>query len=923
MTRARLLLTALPALLLTASAEAYRQPGWLDERPLELAAGPQGRIARMVDARVPAPARAAFDGFRARRGAWRAIWDADTSAPARIWGEGIAAPGAMADAAAAERAARAVLAEELALLAPGARADDFVATANVVRGGVRTVYLQQRWRGLDVVGAGLRFAFKHDRLIAIGSTATAVDAAAPARAIDGDVARARAVAWVDAHYRAGARGEDVGAPVVLPVARGGAVEHHVVVPVTVDQRAPRARWTVYVDAASGEPVARRQLLLFGEGTVRYRVPDRHPGGGYSEYPAAFTTHLVDGTSTLSTVAGLVSWAGTAASSVAPGLTGAYARITNARGPLATATLALDPDGATVWDLSSDEFGDAQLTAFIHATIAKTYALTTLDPDLPWLHQSMEAVVNEGGGEDVCNAYSNLDDIHFLVAGSIGGINGWVCGNTARLADVVYHEFGHSIHGQAMVGGWHFDGALSEGISDYYAATITGDPAMGLGFFSNMPDSPLRHIDPPGEEARWPEDQAPDTHTTGLIIAGALWDLRKALVEELGEAAGVALADDIFYGIIARADEIPTAYAEALVTDDDDGNLANGTPHKCIIDRTFGAHGLGDAANLYGKVAPPAIDGLTITIDQLAAEAGGCPAPQIETAQLAWRVRGVSGSGGTIDLAADGDRFVATIPAQEDGTVVEYQVVATLDDGAVQRLPGNEADPWYQVYVGEVHPLLCTDFEDGSPTGWQLDGFTWGTPAPPAGSDDPPAAYSGTRVIGTNLAGDYTEERTYRLTLPVVEVGDEPVVRLQYRRWLNVEDGQFDEAAILADGARIWVNQTRFNDPVAHRDAEWRFHDIDLTPLVGDGRVEIAFELSADVRNEFGGWTLDDVCIVAPGPPPPEPMCGEEGAEPCDEPVDPGGCCSSSRGGPAGPLLLALGAALALRRRKPRAGRIVT
>ena len=59
--------------------------------------------------------------------------------------------------------------------------------------------------------------------------------------------------------------------------------------------------------------------------------------------------------------------------------------------------------------------------------------------------------------------------------------------------------------------------------------------MGRGFFKN--NQPLRHIDPAGSEAVWPDDIS-EIHETGLIIAGALWDTRKALIAEHGDASGI-------------------------------------------------------------------------------------------------------------------------------------------------------------------------------------------------------------------------------------------------------------------------------------------------------------------------------------------------------------------------------------------------
>src|SRR5690606_20747905 len=78
---------------------------------------------------------------------------------------------------------------------------------------------------------------------------------------------------------------------------------------------------------------------------------------------------------------------------------------------------------------------------------------------------------------------------------------------------------------------------------------------------------------------------------GRIIGGALWDLRKLLVAKLGSTTGIAHTDRIWYEATRRAVDIPSMYVEALIVDDDDGDLANGTPNGCEINAAFGPHGL--------------------------------------------------------------------------------------------------------------------------------------------------------------------------------------------------------------------------------------------------------------------------------------------------------------------------------------------
>src|SRR5262249_59497578 len=102
------------------------------------------------------------------------------------------------------------------------------------------------------------------------------------------------------------------------------------------------------------------------------------------------------------------------------------------------------------------------------------------------------------------------------------------------------------------------------------------------------------------------------------------------------------------------------------------------------------------------------------------------------------------------------------------------------------------------------------------------------------------------------------------TTPVVDTTGYDHVRLQYWRWLNVEDGHFDHATITVDGQQRWANfDSNMGDSstTAHRDKEWRFQDVDLTTDAADHQVHVAFRLASDPGLAFGGWTLDDVCIV--------------------------------------------------------------
>ncbi|MBK9031436.1 MAG: DUF4215 domain-containing protein [Myxococcales bacterium] len=335
----------------------------------------------------------------------------------------------------------------------------------------------------------------------------------------------------------------------------------------------------------------------------------------------------------------------------------------------------------------------------------------------------------------------------------------------------------------------------------------------------------------------------------------------------GATAGVTKADDIYYAIIQRATDIPSTYAEALAADDDDGNLANGTPNLCTLREVFGRHGLATGGGAVGSgLGAPVRSGFQVRVP-IAAPTSGCAAPTLGAATLSWKVRG-AGATADVPMTQVGSDLVGTIPAQADGSVVQYKVAVAVNGNPV-RYPDNLADPLYEFFVGTIEPIYCTDFEtDPSWThGATAGADIWQRGVPAGTGGDPAAAVSGTQVFGMDIRGGdgiYAASSNGWTKSPVIDTTGFTNVRLQYKRWLNVEDGFFDQATITADAATLWSNfnsNQGNNSSTSHTDKEWRFHDVDLSAQATDGSVQIGFTLKSDQGLELGGWTLDDVCVV--------------------------------------------------------------
>ena len=844
--------------------------------------------------RTPPVRRTAWTRFVGSAGpSWRATWDRATTVPRQLWGEGISAPGTVASADAAAAFARATLAAHIDLLAPGAELGDFVLVSNRIDNGLRVVGFVQHHRGVPVLGGQVSFRFKNDRLLLIGSQALPevdVDVAAARSAIAPQAAEVISTRWMLSDVANAAAVRSVGEPVILPlVGDAGVHDYALVRPVTVDASGPLGRWDVFVDATTGEPVARVQTLMFGAGDVLYNVPVRYPLAERSDFPARDTSTFIDGFDILTDDAGVVTWQGTAPAQLTTKTAGLFVDVRNQAGDDDTGQFTIADGGQVVWDARTEELIDAQLTSFVHARIVKDY-VRAFAPDLGFLDEIQVVNVNI---DEQCNAFSDGTTINFFQSST-------QCANTARLADVVYHEFGHSLHAHSIIEGvGQFDGAHSEGLSDFLSATITGDPAMGRGFF--LTDAPLRHIDPSDKEHRWPIDLG-GVHFTGLIFAGAMWDLRKLLVQRLGEDEGVALANRLYYATLQRATDIPSTYLEVLVEDDDDGSLVNGTPNICDINAAFGAHGL---RQLDVEMTPlarelPADAGypISVTVGGLFPQ---CPGDAVAGVTLRWGTAADSEELEEVTLVDNGGDFEGVVPPVPDSTTVLYRLDVTLADATELRFPSNPADPLYQFYVGEVVELYCTDFEeDPFAAGWTHglssgagagDDWGWGAPRAPLSSGDPPAAFSGEAVIGNDIGGPGSDgdglyqPNTVNFALtPVIDVDAYTDVHLQYRRWLNVEDGFFDDASILVNDHLAWTNfdsEQGGGSTIHHEDAEWRFADVPISEFARDKKVQIKFQVTSDPGLELGGWTIDDLCVVANV----NSICGDgnlTGAEQCDD-----------------------------------------
>ena len=747
----------------------------------------------------------------------------------------------MADPAAAEAYAREALRER------GLAEADFVLVSNHTDGQQRSVGFIQQHAGRRVIGGQLSFRFKADRLFVIG------DEVFPNVRVD--MSRPRI-----AKHAVYSRGTDLlrmtfglpratvtppGDEVIVPI--DGGKQFRLAVPMTIDGGVD-GKWLAYVDPANTELVASESLIHYTTGKLLFRSLDRQPLGGRVDKPAPHLHIKVNGMDQTTSADGSLSWTPDAPATITTSVAGDYVEIVNKGVAMAPAStmLSIDPNGTAVWDMSGNSEDDAQLVTYVAVNTVKTYVRDHIDAGMKGLDAQLKANVNI---QRACNAFFDGETINFFT-GSMS------CQNTGLLEDVVYHEFGHAVHSAEIIDGvGRGDGAVGEGVADFLAASITGDPGMGRGFFYS--DEPLRQIDPVGVEYRWPDDIA-EIHATGQIISGALWDLRKALIAKLGAVPGEAVMNKLFLAALRRSVDVPSSFVEVLAADDNDGNIDNGTPNECEIRAAFGRHGLRFASGTVDAPTTLVTDAAATPVQfKLTGLSTRCTSDAIDRVLLIW----VPGAATKLPVAGT-SLLTETAPGVWSGSVplpkddfIFYSARVMFADGTTLVIADNLADRYHQIYNGETVPLYCTNFdEDPFANGWRT-----GTSKPDMGS---PWKWENNMLVQT---GDYPPDLTSYVEYQAIDIGQWSDVHVQYKRKLAVEDSQFDKARITINGAAAWTNasaQRGDSSALHHIDKEFRFHDVRISGLTTGHFLRVAFELSSDKGLEFDGWNIDDFCVVA-------------------------------------------------------------
>jgi len=849
------------ALLMPLGALAF-QPGDGD-----LPVGPPSRhldFDRDVQARLTASSDA-FHGLAATEGGlWAVRWDQITQRPATLW-----APGLHWDRSQVVEEALAFAARHEALL--GVTAESLVLTGDSVSGARRFVTFTQHLDGVPVEGGTVEFRLRRtdggtDRLSMVRNESLGLRDLDPLPRVSAEAALRQAMGDLS--------------PLRVEVVEAGTL----VVFSGDPGRAPRPRlaWRSRVFSAGG-PLDLVSYVDARDGRLLYQYDDVRrdiEGTVWMDYEERTVDDPI-----------LTVGAAYLAVKGSPGTVftddaGAYLVATEDDEDL---TAAMEGTYITMWDESigalpeavfsavqgtGNDFtwGDAEASiaardVAAHYEIARQY-VALRDPAFYWTQDVVPATVNIDSG--TCNAFYTGGTINFYQEG--GG-----CENFGRISDVVYHEYGHGVHHYIIETGG-FDGTVSEGSADYLSCTLWDDPYMAIGAYGA--GTWIREIE---TDRVYPADIINEVHHDGLIWGSALWDIREEMIATYGYDDGVERTDILFLDTLKGGPSLTETYDDLIFADDDDGDLTNGTPHLCTLTEIMGNHGLGPGDMGYfiyehtpldsqpGAAASYPVDASFELIEP------ACSDFDTSSVTLHYTMD-PAGTFTDLPMTFDGATgYTAEIPRHPSGATVYYYISATdSDGGTVFTSHGNDDLRLHSFLVGDFQIIFCDDGESGTgdfvhllgtPEEPEAGDTDWELGLPQGMSGDPGHAYSGVACWGTNHGdgetGEYINQTSQFLSLPDRMVGGYERVRLQYRRWLAVEDGYYDHSRLEVNGTVMWENPDH-GGGTHWFDTEWILHDVYVDDLISEHEtLSIAWTLISDWGLEFGGWNIDDVCLVAP------------------------------------------------------------
>lgn len=596
-------------------------------------------------------ARSHWESFKASHGSgWRAWTDRRSGSPTLVEGPGVPwfAAGSVLDPYQLEAAARRFVAANSVWLGVNAAELVWNPEGSGPTDSDRWVLVFDRAvQGIPVEGERFVLHVNRGRLASFGADRWGPIAAVPQPAVSRDAAYHVLRAYMGLASQEGVELVDPGTKTLIAVAPAGdaapryagpagqGVSHAVVWRFALQVANEPGTWVGKIDAVSGRVLAfydddRYAAVKGGVYPLSNDQNCADLGCEAAGYPMPYIDVTVAKKATPTGDMGLFA-CGKGPKNSSASLAGPYVTISDTCGlAVASGNCANDLDFGT--STGTDCASPQGISSDTHAARSSYYHLNRIKekarywlPANGWVNQKLTSKVNIAA---TCNAYWN-GSVNFYKSG--GG-----CRNSGEIAGVVTHEYGHGLD-QNDGGGYDNP---SEGYADVIAIFQDRRSCVGRGFFVNgncsgygdscLACSGIRDMDYAKRVRNTPATPANFTatncgggggpcgrevHCESYVPSEAIFDLawRDLPATGLDAWSSWQLAEKLFYksrqgaGGNAFNCSLPSSdgcgvgswFNEVRNADDDDGNLANGTPHAAAIFAAFDRHGIacGTAADL--------------------------------------------------------------------------------------------------------------------------------------------------------------------------------------------------------------------------------------------------------------------------------------------------------------------------------------
>jgi len=504
---------------------------------------------------------------------------------------------------------------------------------------------------------------------------------------------------------------------ILPVKKAGTVDYHLVYNNNVEIREPSANYNTYIDAHSGGIIWRQNTWfnattnITSQGAIKKKFAIDEPE------VVGFTNNFINVGGTMYTTSkdGKTTVDISAAKQVTALLEGDWTKVTCKNHTTASFTGTIQAGEDFTIDWNDNNSHSYERCLYNYANIVHNY-IRALDSKTTFMDFQLKLIIDFSGSAP--NAGSSGQTIQYVAAGK----------PEMRLAEsssVLYHEYGHSVNTLLYNSLGRSQGMINmschEGTADVFAALINDTPEMAPGIYTSDPNKIFRTID---NNLIYPDSILGEGHHDGQILSGAFWDLRKKLgipiVEKLFHFAKYGMPDDADVGIA-----FGEWLLEVIITDDDDGDLTNGTPHLLDILQAFNNHHIGTnlfiASSCVHTPLPNTEDTINPYTVNFTIKSQVYSLTKLDSMQVVYSTNNFRTQTILPAVPTSGTSFKADIPAQQEGTSVRY-FIKLFDKGSglwVKFMKNTNLDIPYNFLVGQFKRVYFDDFEKPNVYEWKI------------------------------------------------------------------------------------------------------------------------------------------------------------------------------------------------------------